>query len=77
MFTLFSFRPLFPVGKLLGDMIGGLLVKHSTLSNRLGFSRSSSAVDKTKIGLRIGSDQIGSDWTGIFAFGAELLFEKS
>ena len=27
-----------------------------------------------RIGLRIKSDRIGSDRTGIFAFGAELLF---
>ena len=43
------------------------------------------AVNKTRIGLLrsdriglwIGSNWIGSDRTGIFAFGAEELFEKS
>ena len=37
MLTLFFFKPIFPVGKLIEDITGNLLGKHLTLSNRLGF----------------------------------------
>ena len=37
MLTLFFFKPIFPVGKFIGDIIGDLLDKYQSLSIRLGF----------------------------------------